>query len=481
MNIQESYLEQPISSTQINVKIISAILLVQIFTMVSAEIAMPDIDPYIETLFASILFVVIASPVIYFFIAKPLVMSRKYVENKLRAHQEDFEQQVFSRTRELEASESHKSKLLDSVADAILYIDDNQNIVMYNKNAELLFGYKSKEIVGQSLLELIPIKSKTSHNAKFEQYFDKVKTNSKLKLRGTILAKPKSGSTLSVEICMTQMKMDGKVLFSIIIHDVTTRVKHEHSLIKAKEKAEHSDQEKSEFLAKMTHELRTPMHSIVSFSALGIKKITSAPTEKLQQYFQSIHDSGQRMLKLINGLLDISKMEANKMVLQYAAGNLRTISEKCLGEIHSQLQDKKLKYELNVHEVVPVSLCDKEKIHQVILNLLSNSMKFSPRSGVIRINITAQMLPPKTKKDQATPGIQLCVSDQGKGIAKEELKTIFDKYVQSKNNDKRVGGTGLGLAISKEVIELHKGYIWAEQAADGHGAVICFQIPINTR
>ena len=481
MNIKDEHFEQPISNTQINLRIILMILAVQLFTTVSTEIALPNIDPYIEILLDSFFLIVISSPFIYFFIIKPFIVSRDTAMGELRSHQKKFNEEVYSRTKELEKSEDAANMLLDSVTDAIVYIDEDQNIVKFNQNAKTCFGYDEAEIIGNPLHKIFPSKTKSNYDKKFQKYFDSVKSNDKLKLRGNIHARRKNGDKFPAGIIMSKTIGDERSVYSIIVNDNTKREKYEQSLIQAKEKAETSNNSKSEFLANMTHELRTPMHSIVSFSALGLKKITSAPTEKLQQYFQSIHDSANRMLTLINGLLDISKLEANKMVLDYAATNLRFISEQCLNEIKPQMNDKKLRCELDVDQVVPVTLCDNSKIHQVILNLLSNSVKFSPVSGLIRIKITAQMLRPKSNKGEAIPGIQICIIDQGRGIQEGEQKTIFDKYAQSKKKENRVGGTGLGLAISKEIVELHNGYIWAENDSQEKGAKICFQIPINTK
>ena len=478
MNIQQSQFKQSISSAQINIRVVSVILMVQIITLISIKVVLPDIDFYSEVLLGTFFLIVIACPVIYFYVIKPLIIASNLVEKKLRDYQDTFEKRVSHRTRELEESDSHKSELLDSVTDAIIHVDDKKNIVMYNNKSERLFGYTGDEIIGKSLHEIIPINSNESHNKKFQRYLNSVKSNSKLKLRGIIQAKHKNGKVFPVEICM--MKMDDNDLYSIIVNNISKRREYEHSLIKAKEKAEKSNRDKSSFLAYITHELRNPMQSILGFSDLGLKKIASASTDNLQKYFQSIHDSANRMLKLINDLLDMSKLEANKMQLEYGAVNLQVITEKCLSEVHSQLKDLKLRYKINVQEVIPVSICDKEKIHQVILNLLSNSIRFSPPSGLIRIDITSRLIVPDNKTTKAIPGIQLCVSDQGKGIAKDERKTIFNKYIQSKKNQ-HAGGTGLGLAISKEIIELHNGKIWVEDEIDEEGTILCFQIPVNAK
>jgi len=480
MNIEDELFEQPISNTQINLRIIFMILSVQIFTTVSTEFVLPNIDPYIETLLDSFFLIIVFSPFIYFFIVKPFSVSRDAAMVKLKNHQHRINEEVYSKADEFEKRESSLNILLDSITDAIVYIDEDQHIIEFNQKAIKCFGYDEKEIVGIPLQKIFPNKEKSNYERKFKKYFDSIKLNEKLKLRGNIQARRKNGNKFPAGIVMSKVIKEGRSVYSIIVNDNTKKEKYEQSLIQAKENAEASNDSKSEFLANMTHELRTPMHSIVSFSALGLKKITSAPTEKLQQYFQSIHDSAHRMLSLINGLLDLSKFEAKKMVLDYAATNLRFISEQCLKEIRPQMNEKKIRCELEVEQVVPVTLCDNAKIHQVILNLLSNSIRFSPVAGMIRIKITAQMINHKSNKGDAIPGIKICVIDQGKGIQEGEEKSIFDKYIQSKNKENRVGGTGLGLAISKEIVELHNGYIWAESDHQEKGAKICFQIPVNT-
>ena len=166
------------------------------------------------------------------------------------------------------------------------------------------------------------------------------------------------------------------------------------------------------------------------------------------------------------------------MVLQYAAENLKSIIESCLKELHPQLAEKRIEYNINLKNIIPVAQCDKLKIHQVIINLISNSIKFSPDKGIININISSDHFS-KSKKMNSITAIQLCVIDQGPGINSNETKTIFNNYVQSKNNNNQVEGTGLGLAICKEIIELHNGNIWAESNVTYRGGVVCFLIPIT--
>ena len=251
-------------------------------------------------------------------------------------------------------------------------------------------------------------------------------------------------------------------------------------LQKAKDIAVQANKAKSEFLANMSHELRTPMHAILSFSNFGIKKIESAPSEKLQKYFEKIHESGNRLLFLVNDLLDLAKMEVGRLEYKMQEVNLANIIQNCIEEQETRLEEEKLRLQFN-HPDINVSVkVDNERIHQVIRNLLSNAIKFSPKDSNIFIQLAEEKLPIEDGEQfidkQSLKALNCSVRDEGKGIPKKELDTIFEKFVQSSATNTGAGGTGLGLSICKEIIEAHKGKIWAENTSQG-GAVFTFSIP----
>jgi signal transduction histidine kinase len=216
------------------------------------------------------------------------------------------------------------------------------------------------------------------------------------------------------------------------------------------------------------------MHAVISFSKLGIKH---AEDEKIVHFLENIHTSGQRLLKLINDLLDLSKLESRKMEPVFSHEDIVNITHGVLEELGSLLKDKKIKVQFNPTKPIYANL-DKSLITQVIVNLFSNAIKFSSALDNIEVylgNVSNLSL----DADYGSTYIKFSIIDQGIGIPKDEIDHVFESFVQSSKNRSNGGGTGLGLPISKEIIELHHGKIWAESPPENKdtGTVFTFIIP----
>jgi signal transduction histidine kinase len=250
-------------------------------------------------------------------------------------------------------------------------------------------------------------------------------------------------------------------------------------LLAAKDLAEQAYRIKSEFLTNVSHELRTPLHSILSFARLGQEKADGQADEKTQRYFSRIIDSGERLLAMVSNLLDLSKIEAGKLLIDPQDCDLAVLLSDVVGELEALAAERKLQWHLPPAEVHAAATVDPLRFSQVLRNVLSNAMKFSPDGGVIRILIeeTTTTLG-RRAEDLAAPvaAWRIVVIDEGIGIPEDELEAVFDSFVQSSKTRTGAGGTGLGLAICREIVDAHRGSIVARNREEG-GAVFEILVP----
>lgn len=254
--------------------------------------------------------------------------------------------------------------------------------------------------------------------------------------------------------------------------EIERRKRIEEELEFAKQQAESANQAKTQFLANISHELRTPLHHILNYSKFGIKRFEESK-DRLIYYFSQIRISSQRLRNLVDDLLDVAKLELGKVEYRYQGADMYQLVSGVVAEMESVCQNKNitLKY---TKPSVPTSLCcDRNRIEQVIYNLISNAIRYSPEGGSITVNFDKGQL---GDDKYVVPAIKVFVVDQGVGIPTIELEKIFDAFVQSSFTSTGAGGTGLGLSICKRIIEDHGGKIWAANNPDT-GAVFSFLLP----
>ncbi len=234
--------------------------------------------------------------------------------------------------------------------------------------------------------------------------------------------------------------------------------------------AESSNKAKSEFIANMSHELKTPLNAIIGFSEAMLGGIYGPINERHREYLSDILLSGEKLLGLINDMLDLTKIEAGSVDLDLRGFSLRELVKSAEGMLREKMVSHNITLECRIDDGLDEISADERKLKQVMVNLLSNAIKFSPDGG--KVTVRAQRL-----KDS----VEISVEDTGIGIAKDDIPKLFQPFCQLESSfPKRYGGAGFGLFLTKRLVELHGGQIRVE-SQKGEGTAFTFSIPVATR
>ncbi|WP_052733572.1 PAS domain-containing sensor histidine kinase [Methanosarcina sp. 1.H.T.1A.1] len=249
--------------------------------------------------------------------------------------------------------------------------------------------------------------------------------------------------------------------------DLSERKRTEKKLLQAKFAAEGASRVKSEFLATMSHELRTPLTAIIGFSDLLLEGINGELDERTKRYLNNISRSGNHLLILINNILDLSKIEAGKMELNLECFFVSEVFEDLKFIASASALNKDISIEFNVKDNLSI-IADKVRFKQILYNLISNAIKFTPVGGFVRISA-----------EMSENMIQIRVSDTGIGISEEDRKYLFEPFKQIDSDmNRQYEGTGLGLALVKKFVDMHKGRVWFT-SVQGKGSSFIFELPVN--
>lgn len=402
---------------------------------------------------------------------------------------EIFLHTVWRDLTKLKKTEQLFDSIVNTALDAIVTINEQGIIQSFNPAACRLFGYTEHELIGQNISMLVYSPHQEKHDQYLNNFLQTGISETVGKVRETVAVR-KNGLQIPIRLSVSKIQLQDDIVFCGFIHDLSVQKKLETDLrrhgelmehevkqktqefLQAKEMAEQANRAKSEFLANMSHELRTPMHGILSFASLGLKKNKTVTKEKLVEYFQNIHTSGRRLMVLLNDLLDVAKLESGKIQFNFSKYDLVQVVNDCVIELNARLLESKITVNVEVLAENSYAEIDDARIAQVMTNLLSNAITYSPAKSTIRITIAS------TKLESDQPALECRVMDYGVGIPENELESVFDKFIQSSKTKQKSGGTGLGLTICKEIIQIHNGRVWAEKS-DHSGAVFVFVIPLK--
>lgn len=353
---------------------------------------------------------------------------------------------------------------LESVPDAILLINKIGKIKYVNSQTEVLFGYDKFELIGKSIELLMPTRFKNSHQKLRINYM----LNPKIRKMGNgmeLFAKNKTQMEFPVEISLSNLETEEGLLICASIRDVSSQKSIEKALNEAIIKAENAVKSKQQFLSNMSHEIRTPMNAIIGFTKVILN---TELTNKQREYLTAIKTSGDTLIVLINDILDLAKVDSGKLIFEKTPFKLSVSIKTMLHLFETKILEKNLELIVNYDSSIPeVIMGDVVRLHQIIINLVSNAIKFTS-DGSITIDVKTL----SNNDDFIT--IEFSVSDTGIGIEKNNIKKIFENFQQAHSQTSRIyGGTGLGLAIVKQLVEAQGGSI-SVQSVENEGSVFSF-------
>jgi cell cycle sensor histidine kinase DivJ len=253
-----------------------------------------------------------------------------------------------------------------------------------------------------------------------------------------------------------------------VTRDISERKSHEYALVEARDVALSASRAKTRFLANMSHELRTPLNAIIGFSEVMTREMFGPLSARYQEYSRLIHESGAHLLDLINSVLDMSKIEAGKFELHEELFDLEETVESAVRFLKIPAERAGVGLRLQVAPNARLVFADRRAVKQILVNLLSNGVKYTPPGGEVKAI---------ARVTEAGPGIEIIVSDDGTGISKEDLERLGKPFEQVENAETRAKeGTGLGLALVKALAQMHGGSAVIESVL-GEGTMVTVRLP----
>jgi len=382
---------------------------------------------------------------------------------------EELQQAVADSTKQLNMQKQAFETIFEKSTDGI-FISEGRHVIDCNQAIVDIFGYQSKEQLLSLPNRVFAPKYQPDGELSYRKGFRMLQIClDKGSHRYEWVNRRSNGEPFWTDVVLTRLEYFGRTVVHIAIRDISKRKQLEQEMLAARETAVLANQSKSDFLAKMSHEIRTPLHGVLTYAQMGESRLDKLTPEKLKRYFSNIAMSGERLMGLLNDLLDAAKLESGMMTFDFHYQAIKPIIESCIEEQGALLNEKHIQVEVKLIDYM--AFFDKQRVSQVISNLLNNAIRHTPIGQKIQISI-------ENKEDWITFVIQ----DSGPGLDDNELSSVFEKFIQSNNVSKNTQGTGLGLTISREIITAHNGKIWAENLITQNkvcGAVFKFTLPTN--
>jgi PAS domain S-box-containing protein len=377
-------------------------------------------------------------------------------------------EEALVRTNERLAWEAaHMKAVLGSALDAIVTMDHYGRITGFNPAAEAMFGYRRDEVIGLEMADvIIPERLREAHRRGLARYVATQEAHI-LGRRIEMPAVRRDGSEFPVELTITRIPQGGPPAFTGTMRDLTERrnAEAERQELAA---LRQTDQLKDQFLSILSHELRTPINAIMGFGSILDDELAGALSEKQHDYLRKMLNGADVLLALVNDLLDMSRIQAGKFTLSPAPVAIGPLVDEVVTSLAPLAEQKRQRVVVDLPADLPDVMADRQRLAQVLVNLVGNAIKFTPPGGAI------------TVRGCLEPGwLRIEVADTGPGIADDDVPKLFHRFTQlDMSATRKAGGTGLGLSISKALVEAHGGAIGVE-SQPGHGATFWFTLPMR--
>jgi PAS domain S-box-containing protein len=355
-----------------------------------------------------------------------------------------------------EAEARELKSILDTATDGVIVVDRDGLVLALNRSAEALFGYEYHEMARRPFVELFAPESERAAR----DYLDGLTKNgvaSVLNDGREVIGRVREGGLIPLFMTMGRIG-DGSTKFCAVLRDITQWKRAEEDLLNAKRTAERASSAKSDFLAKISHEIRTPLNAIIGFSEVMMQQqFGPIGNERYREYMKDIHASGEHLVSLINDLLDLSKIEAGKLDLVFASVNLNELVRQCVALMQPQANQQRIIIRSSLSQTLPPVVADARSVRQIVLNLLSNSIKFTGPGGQVIVSTAL------TDRGEAV----LRVRDTGVGMTDKEIETAMEPFRQLQTSTRYgSGGTGLGLPLTKALAEANRAAFSIKSARD---------------
>ena len=399
----------------------------------------------------------------------PLLASRLEIERRQRAEaqlkqvQEQLEQRVQERTTELNRREAHLRSVITGVPLIIFALDNFGVFTLSDGKGLAPLGLKPGQVVGKSTFDIYHEET---------EILDDIRRA----LAGETVVVMRELENFWFETLYSPAFDEAGVQQGVVgvSMDVGEKRRAEKALIHAKTSAEEANRAKTQFLANMSHELRTPMNAIIGFSEIMQDKAFGDLNAKQTRYTDNILSSARHLLQLINDILDLSKVEAGHLTLDYSLFDIQAAIRDVFAVVKPLVEKKRIRVKIECGSETLSIVADAGKCKQILYNLISNAIKFTQESGEI---IVFSQLVRSSEEDER---VEISVCDTGIGISPENQERIFTEFVQIDGSYARQQqGTGLGLALTRRLIELHGGSIAVQSEGENRGSTFVFRLPIR--